>query len=260
MADLELMLSRLVRGCIALAVTACVLGVARSHCLADTVKVGCELICMALAMEREPTGCSSLLMVLGTAVAGLDPMLVRLVCGCIALAVTALVLAVVCRHRLVDTVKGGELSCMALAMEREHIVHSSLLMVAGTVLTNLEQILFRLVRAFSALAFTACVLAIACSHRLADTVKGREISCMALAIEREPISCRSLVMLARTALADPKRMLARLVRGFIAVAFTACVLAVACSHRLADTVKVGCELTAAWHWRWNASTSCTARY
>ena len=34
-------------------------------------------------------------------------------------------------------------------------------------------------------------------------------------------------------------MLSRLVRGCIALAFTACVLAVACSHRLADAAKGG---------------------
>ena len=61
-------------------------------------------------------------------------------------------------------------------------------------------------------------------------------------------------------MADLELMLSRLVRGCIALAVTACVLGVARSHCLADTVKVGCELTAAWHWRWNASTSCTARY
>ena len=60
---------------------------------------------------------------------------------------------------------------------------------------------------------------------------------MALAMEREPNAYRSLLMVAGTVLADPERMLARLVRGCIALAFTACVPAVACSHRLADTVK-----------------------
>ena len=34
-------------------------------------------------------------------------------------------------HRLADTVKGGELSYMALAMEREQIVYRSLLMRSG---------------------------------------------------------------------------------------------------------------------------------
>ena len=40
-------------------------------------------------------------------------------------------------------------------------------------------------------------------------------------------------------LADPEPMLARLVRGCIALAFTAGVRAVATSHRLADPVKGG---------------------
>ena len=40
-------------------------------------------------------------------------------------------------------------------------------------------------------------------------------------------------------LADPERMLARLVRGCIALAFTAGVRAVATSRRLADAVKGG---------------------
>ena len=35
------------------------------------------------------------------------------------------------------------------------------------------------------LAITACVLAVACSHRLADTVKGGELSYMALALARD---------------------------------------------------------------------------
>ena len=40
-------------------------------------------------------------------------------------------------------------------------------------------------------------------------------------------------------LTDPEPMLARLVRGCIALAFTAGVRAVATSHRLADPVKGG---------------------
>ena len=85
--------------------------------------------------------------------------------------------------------------------------------------------LARLVRGCIALAFTACVLADACSHRLAEAVKGGELSYMALAMEREQTAYCSLLMVAGMVLADPERMLARLVRGCIALAFTACVLA-----------------------------------
>ena len=119
--------------------------------------------------------------------------------------------------------------------------------------------LARLVRGFIALAFTACVLAVACSHRIADAVKGGKLSYMALAMEREPTTYSSLLMVAGTVLAGPEPMLARLERSFIALAFTACVPAVACSHRLADTVKRVAS-SATWHWRWNASKPRTARY
>ena len=62
LADPELMPSRLVRGCFALAFTACVLAVASSqHRLLDTVKGGGELSYTALAMERELIVYSSLL-------------------------------------------------------------------------------------------------------------------------------------------------------------------------------------------------------
>ena len=124
-------------------------------------------------------------------------------------------------------------------MEREQIVYSSLLTLAGAVLADPEPMLARLVRGCIALAFTACVLAVACSHRLADAVKGGELSYMALALQREPTAYCSLLMVAGTVLADPERMLARLIRGCIALAFTACVLAVACSHRPAGAVKGG---------------------
>ena len=55
---------------------------------------------------------------------------------------------------------------------------------------------------------------------------------MVLAMEREQSTCRSLLPRVRAVLADPEPMLARLVRGCIALAFTACVLADACMHRL----------------------------
>ena len=58
---------------------------------------------------------------------------------------------------------------------------------------------------------------------------------MALAMEREQIRYSSLVLVAGTVLADPEPMLARLVRGCIALAFTACVPDDLSSHRLADT-------------------------
>ena len=57
---------------------------------------------------------------------------------------------------------------------------------------------------------------------------------MRLALQRDPTTYRSLMMRLEAALADPEPMLARLVRGCIALAFTAGVRAVATSHRLAD--------------------------
>ena len=82
---------------------------------------------------------------------------------------------------------------------------------------------------------------------------------MAVAMKREATAYSSLLMVAGTVLADPERMLARVVRGCIALAFTACVLAVACSHCLADTVKRVAS-SATWQWRWNASNPHTGRY
>ena len=127
-------------------------------------------------------------------------------------------------------------------MEREPTAYSSLLTLAGAVLADAEPLLSRPVRGCIALAFTACVLAVARSHRLAeDTVKGRELSYTALAMEREQLASSSLLALAGAVLAEPEPMPSRLVRGCIALIFTACVLAVARRHRLADTVK-GSEL------------------
>ena len=74
---------------------------------------------------------------------------------------------------------------------------------------------------------------------LADPVKGGELSYMALAMERESTAYRSLPIVARTVLTDPEPMLARLVRGCIALAFNASVLADQSSHSLADPVKGG---------------------
>ena len=125
-------------------------------------------------------------------------------------------------------------------MEREQIVYSSLLTLAGVVLADPEPMLSRLVRGCIALAFTACVLAVACSHRHANTVKGGELSYMALAMEREHIVYSSLLTLAGAALADPEPPRLRPVRGCIALAFTARVHAVARSHdRLAEVFPLG---------------------
>ena len=110
---------RLVRGCIAFAFTACVLAVASSHCLADTVSKGGELSYMTPAMQREGIVYSLLLQLTGMLRAGPEPIPSRLVRGCIALAFTACVLAVACSHCLADTVKGGELSHTTPAMKRE---------------------------------------------------------------------------------------------------------------------------------------------
>ena len=148
---------------------------------------------------------------LGAVLADPEPMLSRLVRGCIALAFTACVLAVACSHRLAGAIKGGALSYMALAMEREPTAYRSLLARARAVLADPEPMLARLVRGCIALAFTACVPAVACSHpdRLAESVKGSELSYMALAREREPTAYRSLLMVAGAVLADPEPMLAR---------------------------------------------------
>ena len=86
--------------------------------------------------------------------------------------------------------------------------------------------LARLVRGRIALAFTACVPADQSSHCHANAVKGGELSYMALAMEREKSTCRSLPMVAGAVLADPEPMPTRLVRGFMAMAFTGRVPAV----------------------------------
>ena len=126
---------------------------------------------------------------------------------------------------------------MALAMEHEPIVYRSLLTLPEAVVADPEPMLFRLARSCIALAFTAGVRAVACVHRLADAVKGGELSYMALAMEHEPIVYRSLLTLAGVVVAGPERMLSRVARSCIALAFTAGVRAVASSHRLADAVK-----------------------
>ena len=110
-----------------------------------------------------------------------------------------------------DAVKGGELNYMTPAMQRDQSTYRSLLALARAVLANPEPMLSRLVRGCIALACTAFVLAVACIHRVADAVKGGELSYMALAMEREPTAYRSLLMRLGAVLADPEPMLARLV-------------------------------------------------
>ena len=120
---------------------------------------------------------------------------------------------------LIPSRAASSASYTTVAMEREQIVYSSLLTLVGAVLADPEPMLARLVRGCIALAFTACVLAVACSHRLADTVKGGELSYMALALQREQTAYRSLLMVSGAVLADPEPMLSRMVRGCIALAF-----------------------------------------
>ena len=86
----------------------------------------------------------------------------------------------------------------------------------------------RLGRGCIALAFTACVHAVASSlQRIADTIKGGELSYTAVAMEREKSAYSSLLPLVGTVEASPEPMPSRLGRGCIAVAFTAGVRAVA---------------------------------
>ena len=136
LADPEPMPSRLIRGRIALAFTACI--PARNHRLADTVKRG-ELSYTTLAMEREHIACSSLLRLVGAVLADPEPMtpssdtwLHRPGLHCL--------------HTRTqpppwlhaDTVKGGKLSYTTLAMEREQIACSALLRLVGAVLADPE--------------------------------------------------------------------------------------------------------------------------
>ena len=129
--------------------------------------------------------------------------------------------------RMHDTVKGGELRNMALAMQREQFTYISLLMLARTVLPDPEPILIHLLHGCIAMAFTACVPlpSVQSSHGLADTVKSGELSYMALALKREKFTYRLLLVLAGVVLTDPEpipiRLQIRLVRGCIAMAFTA---------------------------------------
>ena len=117
-----------------------------------------------------------------------EPMPARLVRGFIAIAFTASVPADQSCHRRADTVKGGELSYMALAMEREQTAYCSLLMVAGTVLAGPERILARLEAAVSPWP-SLLVHPHATTALLADTVKGGELRYTTLAMERERNAC-----------------------------------------------------------------------
>ena len=78
-----------------------------------------------------------------------------------------------------------------------------------------------------AVPFTAHVRAVASRDRLADAVKSGKLCYMTLAIEREQTAYRSLLPLAGAVLADPEPTPLRLVRGCIAMPFTADVRAVA---------------------------------
>ena len=98
------------------------------------------------ALQHEPTAYRSLLIRLGAVLAAARPMLARLARGCIALAFIACVRADACSHRLADTVKGGRLSYMALAIEREQIAYISLLSRPDTVHADPEATQARLAR------------------------------------------------------------------------------------------------------------------
>ena len=89
----------------------------------------------------------------------------------------------------------------------------------------------------------------------AHTIEGDELRYMALAMEREQAACRSLLMVAGAVLSNVKPVLPTQARGCIALAFTACVLAVACSH-LRPCLLIPSRAAssgAALHWRWYAS-------
>ena len=89
-------------------------------------------------------------------------------------------------------------------MQREQRTYRSLLARVGAVMADPEPMLPRLVRGCIAPAFTACVLVVATSHRLADPVKGVKLSYMTPAMQREPTAYRSLLTRARAVLANPE--------------------------------------------------------
>ena len=94
-------------------------------------------------MQREQSTCRSLLARARAVLANPEPMLSRLVRGCIALAFIASVRVVTCSRRLADTIKGGQLNYMIPEMQREQSTCRSLPMVAGAVLANPEPMLSR---------------------------------------------------------------------------------------------------------------------
>ena len=104
--------------------------------------------------------------------------------------------------------------------------------MAGVVPADPEPMPSRLIRGCIALAFTACVPTRNHIALVADTVKGGELSYTTLAMECEHIACSSLLRLAGVVLADPEPMLARLVRGCIALAFTNCLRTRCCVQPL----------------------------
>ena len=126
-------------------------------------------------------------------------------------------------------------------------------------MADAKPMLSRLVRGCIVLYFTANVLVVARSHRLVDAVKGGQLSYMAVATEREQTAYRSMLMVAGAVVADHESMLPRLVRGCIALPFTANVLVVARSHRLELLMPSRAASPATWQWRRNASESRTDR-
>ena len=106
----------------------------------------------------------------------------------------------------------------------------------------------RLVRGCIAMAFTARVGAVACSHLIADAVKGGELSYMALmTMEREQSAYRSVLPLAGALPADPQPSPLRLLRGCIAMPFTAGVRAVASRAGTAWLMPSRAASSATWH-------------
>ena len=77
--------------------------------------------------------------------------------------------------------------------------------LTGVVPNDPETMLARLVRGSIAMAITASVPADQSSYRLADAVKGGKLSYMALPLQREHITYRSLVKLTGTYRGGPER-------------------------------------------------------
>ena len=121
---------------------------------------------------------------------------------------------------------------MAVAMEREQIVYRSLLTLAGVDLAGPERMLSVWHAAASPWPSLLVCVPLHAATALLMPSRGRELSYMAVATEREKTAYRSLRMVARVVLADPEPMASRLARSCIALAFTACVHAIASSHRL----------------------------